>query len=376
AARRALAEFGQKVKPLLVERLRQLKALEVYHFIEEVERNEMIPVGSAPELEGIDPALKWYATIPKQLQPQSRKSADQYLLGKLYDAFRAAVRGEYDYSERILGAIQTLDPAWRDREVGELLRHVQSKIVEGRVLRPTATPAKPVVKLGDPIEVELKIANPFETSLTLGQNGVVKPVIHVQATAAFLHFSGEEEGAKYPELAPFPEKLVLDPGQAWTQTVKLPTASEHNPALMRVYTIYFATSDIRIETKVGAMARKIHFPTVTVKVVPAKYEKYLADPLQSLAETMKGEGVDGGLVEEVFICLLLLPDGEQLWRGVARMMANFEKATESVCGTYLIPMLTRVTANRPGVTKDAWLKWWAEKKKALATQYPLVEEFK
>jgi hypothetical protein len=377
AARRTLLEFGSKVRPLLLERLRQLKAMDVHSFLEELEKSESIPPPTAAELEGVDPELRWFVSIPKMIQPLPRRSADAYLLGKLYEAFRATVRGEYEAAERTLTAIRILDPAWSQADrVTELLRHAQARIVEGRVLRPTATVDRTAVKNGDPIKVELRIANPFDGTLTISQNGVVKPVVHAQVSVGILHFEGGEEGMHHPLVFPFPERVALDPGQAWTQTVTIETASDYKADRLRIYTIHFATADVKIEAKGGPMVRKIHFPPVTAKAVPVKYARYLADPLQSLTDTMKGEGIDGGLVEEVFLCLMLLPDGEPLWRGVARVMAVVQSAPESVAARAGLSMLSRATGYRAGTSTDAWLKWWAEKKKALAEAYPNTPEFR
>lgn len=376
-ARKTLLEFGSKVKPLLLERLRQLKAMGVYSFLEELERSETIPPPTAAELEGVDPELRWFVSIPRMIQPLPRRSADAYLLGRLYEAFRAAVRGEYEAAERTLVAIRTLDPTWSQADrVTDLLRHVQARILEGRVLRPTATAERTVVKNGEPLKIELRIANPFDAPLAISQSGVVKPVVHAHVSVGIVHFEGGEEGLHHPLVFPFPERVSLDPGQAWSQTVTIETASDYKADLLRVYTIHFATADVKIETRGGPMVRKIHFPAVTAKAVPIKYAKYMADPLQSLEDTMKGKGIDGGLVEEVFLCLMLLPDGEPLWRGVARVMAVVQSAPESAAARAGLSMLARATGYRAGTTSEAWIRWWSEKKKALAATYPNAPEFR
>lgn len=373
-ARRTLLSFGARIKPLLRKRLERLGATELVDLLDEIEREEKVkvePVQGIPE--DLDP---WFSSVPALVRPIPRRDADAYLLSRLQLALAAIAREEYDLAERMLAAIQLLDPSWMyaDR-VSELRRYAQRQILEGKVLKPVARPVRPAVPIGKPLEIHLTILNPFNHELTIQSQGSIVPAVHARVRVSILRHDGEQEAAEFPQVFEFPRKIVLPPGKSWSQTIRIDTKSEYQPKLMRVYQVHLSTRLLKIEGR-RSMTRKILFPTVKAKVIPEKYEPYIADPLGSLERTMQAKGIDGGTVNEVFICLMLLEGSENFWRGIARFMKVFEKTEQPILGQVLVPMLKQVTGVHLEPTKAPWLKWWSEKKAALAKEFPLVEEFR
>ena len=103
--------------------------------------------------------------------------------------------------------------------------------------------------------------------------------------------------------------------------------------------------------------RRIVFEPATVKVLPRKYEKDLANPLEAL-----GRYIDSGTDYDVFNMAMIL-EGEDKEKGIELLIRVMQKGNKAEGLAKLGHLLGFLTGEKLGVDPKKWMEWWEKRKK-------------
>lgn len=356
-----LLSKGMKVIPFLEQRLRERKTYDLYEMIRTIE------IKSVPDFQvpaNVDPALAKFAELASKVRPPERHSIDQVLLLKLSEAYAMIARGQLDAAEKMLIAIRTLDSGWKYNDwVIELHRYVQMKILETKFMKPLAEPKAAVVTVGEPIEITLRLHNIHKAPLAVTKYELAKPLVLAEVRATALEFDGTAEETQDTKTFELPEKISIEPGESWENVIRIETKDFHpDKNLYREYAIAMITTPVQFESAEEKGIRKIAFPPVKVKVIPAKYAAYIPDPLKSLTDLLGDKGVADSIeVQDISMCVLLCKgDSDSVRRANELILPFLEKANNSGGFTAVIRLLEELNEIRLERTKEAWQRWWKE----------------
>jgi hypothetical protein len=353
---------GIKVIPFIEQRLRERKAHDLYQMIKTIELKATPEMPAAAA--NVDPALAKFADLASKIKPPERNAVDQVLLLKLSEAFSLITRGQLDAAEKIIIAIRTLDSGWKYNDwVIELHRYVQMKIIETKFMKPTAEPKTEVVTLGEPVEITVRLHNIHKQPLTISKYELAKPILFAEYRATAMEFDGSIEEHRDTKTFDMPDKIVIDPEKTWENAIRIDTKEFHpDKNLYREYSISMITTFVNFESAEEKGVRKLAFPTVTVKVIPAKYAGYVADPIKSLTELLGEQGAENDAkVQDVYIAVLLCKgDKDRVYRANELLIPLLDKNRTAEGFTVLIRLLEHLNDARIERSKEAWEKWWKE----------------
>jgi hypothetical protein len=349
-----LLSKGPRVIPLLEQKLRESKTKDYYDMIRLI---ELKSVAEIPEVNGeADPALAKFSGLASRIKAPERGTIDQVLLLKLAEAYAHVSRGQLDAAERMLGAIRTLDSKWKyDEWVVELQRYVQRKIVEVRFMKPAAEPKSAVVKIGEPIEIVLRMGNIHDQPIKVVENKPAKAILLAEIRATAYDLNGASVEARNTSTFEMPAEISIEPGKEWSNTIQIETKDFlPKKELYREFVVDLVTTPVLFESAQERGVRRLPFPTVTVKVVPANHIDLAADPVGSLQRCIK-EGTD----DQVYMCVMLCKGDAARVRAANEQLIPLLDVAEFRVGLeplfQLLSLLNDAAVER---TREAWKRWW------------------
>lgn len=317
-ARKELIGWGREVVPKLEELLKAKGSLEVYRIVREIELGKSGPLSEIP-----GPMLS-HEEFLRRIGKSDGTAADTYVRTRMADVYRHFKEGQFQRAYDVVTALMVLEPKSRYAPELQKMRRAcdnmvtQTSIVRSQVLAPHAA------KAGSKVDFLLRMTNIWKGGIEIHYDKeVARPIVVVEITVDRLDPNGSMTRATRVEEFPMDRDIPIALGAQSETTITLDTSRElsDDQDYIRLYSVGAWLPVVKIDRGPQAEVQKrIIFEPVTVRLVPAKHMHLAEDPLREL-----GKSIDGGTVNEVFICALLLPE-EQKSQGVELLVAALEKA--------------------------------------------------
>lgn len=353
--RKIILEAGLEAIPFLEQRLADQGYGEVYALLRELVRKDR-----PEERRYVDEKeLPTDEEMEKELPKLQRDAVEKYVFTKYHEAWTLAKKGKYEQSLAMADAILVLEPRSRYADgIKRLRRYCDIRITQTTICEAKLIPSKTLAIAGEKIECVMRIRNVWKNPITIkfAEDGDGFAILDQSSRIPTM--SGDVHEATKSEDVHFEKEIPIASGAQWEKTILLDTGTglETSPDL-RILTVQAWMQPRKVELGEISTTRRIVFEPATIKVLPRKHEKDLANPLEAL-----GRYIDSGTDYDVFNMAMIL-EGEDREKGIELLIRVMQKANKAEGLAKLAHLLGFLTGEKLGVDPKKWLEWWEKRKK-------------
>lgn len=359
--RKTLLGLGRAALPGLEKLLLQRGALEEARMLSRIERGGPVEnwVTEADLTE-----LKIDEDFQKELKKVDPAMAGKYVHLKYAEAMAGLRTKNYQRGFDIANALLALEPRCPEADaIRRLRRHCEAMITQTTLIEARFLQSKIWFVEGEPLEISARLKNIFRSPLTLHYDkgtpqdpGGGLLVLEVEIQIQEMRGAGLHE--RKPSEVRFEEEVPIAPGAQWERKILLDaTASVPDSEHIRVITVNGWTQPAKIQAESTSFMRRLQFEPAKIRLLPAKYAKFLERPVESLEKAM-----EGGTVQEVFICSQIL-EGADHTRGVELLVRWMGRAELELGRIAAAQILTAMTGQELGTDPKRWFTWLQERDK-------------
>jgi hypothetical protein len=360
--RQQLAAYGKEALPLLEKRLGEAGLLDLARAWRGLagapSAPAWIPEEKLEELPADDPGAKEAAKL-------DRAFVDRYVRAKYQEAMGFVRKKSYLRAYELAGALLALEPRSAHAEaIRKLRRHADAMVLQTTLLEAKLLHAKPAYAAGEPVELRLRMRNihQFDLKVSFGKaEEGAKPtagVVVVEIETRITGLRGETESWTRSQEVRIENEIPVAPGAQWETsfTVDLSTDAADRENVREV-TVNAWTAPTGITVKERDATRRIQFEPAVFRVVPERYARFLASPLESLGKT-----IDTGTAQDTYVCSRLL-EGADKDPGAAMLVQAMSKTENAGYREALSWILMHLTGERFGPDPQKWQDF-VEKKRS------------
>jgi hypothetical protein len=357
--KKSLVALGRDAIPAIEKKLGERKALELVQILRALDRGpaagEWVPDKDLKDIE-VDEQYR------KEAERLSKDSIDKLMYVKYQEALAHYRHKNYQRSFEMANALIVLDTRSTHYDDYKRLRRqsetmiTQTTLIEAKVLQPKTWYVE-----GDPVELSVRMKNLYKAEMLLTwEKGTEKEegggLLLLDIDITLKDMAGASMSDQKHQDLRFEDSVPIAPGAQWERKFTLDTSTAvPDSRQIRTVTVGGWSQPAKISTDGVNITRRIQFEPAVVKILPKKYERFMANPLASL-EKMIAEGDP----QEVYVCSQLL-EGEDQDKGTEMLIKLLGKAQSLTGKTDVANILTQLTGVAKGNDPTRWEAWLQNK---------------
>lgn len=358
--RKSLVELGRDAIPAIERKLAERKAMDLVQVLRALDRGPAGGDAWVPDKELKD--IEVDEQYKKEAERLSKDSIDKLMYVKYQEALAHYRHKNYQRSFEMATGLISLDSKSTHYEDYKRLRRqsetmiTQTTLIEAKILQPKTWYVE-----GEPVELTVRMKNLYKADMLLTwEKGTEKDpgggVLLLDVDVTLKDMAGASMSDQRHQDLRFEEAVPIAPGAQWEKTFTLDTSTAIPDARqIRTVTVGGWSQPAKISTDGVNITRRIQFEPAVVKVIPKKYERFMANPLASLTK-MIAEGDP----QEVYVSSQLL-EGADKDKGTEMLIQLLGKAQSLTGKTDVANILTQLTGVAKGNDPARWEAWLQNK---------------
>ncbi|HZE98420.1 MAG TPA: hypothetical protein VE981_15415 [Planctomycetota bacterium] len=358
--RKRLLELGRASIPAIEKRLVERKVADLVQILREIDHQPSTNDAWVTEQELKD--IETDEQFKKEAERASHDSIDKVMTVKYQEAMAHVRHKNYQRAFDMANALIALDARSKHLDDYKRLRRhcenmiTQTTLIEAKILQPRIWYVE-----GESVELSVRMKNLYKAPMTLTwEKGTEKEpgggMLLLDVEIAMRQYAGASSVDQRHQDLRFEEEIPIAPGAQWERKFVLDTSTAiEDPMKIRIATVGGWTQPARVQTDGVNITRRIQFEPAVVKILPARFKRYLDDPIGWFRKL-----VAEGNPDEIYACSQLLEEADKD-QATAMVIQLLAKSTLPVAKADAASLLTGLTGMSFGTDPKRWESWLQNK---------------